>query len=447
MRLENIIRYKDFHSYPVGEHTLRAIEALAKIDELDGAIRGCLREALEHLTDPYVLVMAILFHDLGKSLGDVHIEESVRLTRRICSRIGMPEDDEERIAFLVQHHVLMTNLSQYRDIDDEEIVETFAATMKNEQRLRALFLLSYADLRAVGPGVWNEWKGALLMRLYLRTVQRLLGPAETVGQNFWQCPKAGHVYELEREGRKQEAIEHIQGLGQSYLARSATGNRGTSDYVIEGRETGLLVATSTNEMAGMTSMVICVQDRPGLFSQIAGSFASQLVDIHTASLFTRPDGYVLDSFMVVDTRRQAPLTPAQIDSIKEVLRRVLLEFEDVQDYVDSSRRRLFVLLQPRVPVTTRIDFDNQSSRSHTVIDIETGDRTGLLYDITRAMASLNLNISTARIVTDARRVRDSFYVTRDNKRIEELAQQEEFRKEIHQAIHPRSSMEAKGGTR
>lgn len=445
--VENVIRYKDFHSYPVGEHTLRAIEALAKIDELDGAIRGCLREALEHLTDPYVLVMAVLFHDLGKSLGDVHIEESVRLTRRICSRIGMPEDDEERIAFLVQHHVLMTNLSQYRDIDDEEIVETFAATMKNEQRLRALFLLSYADLRAVGPGVWNEWKGALLMRLYLRTVQRLLGPAETVGQDFWQSPKAGQVFELLPLERKQEAIEHIQGLGQRYLAAFRPQEVAAHlDYVNEGRETGLLVATSTNEMAGMTSMVICVQDRPGLFSQIAGSFASQLVDIHTASLFTRPDGYVLDSFMVVDTRRQAPLTPAQIDSIKEVLRRVLLEFEDVQDYVDSSRRRLFALLQPRVPVTTRIDFDNQSSRSHTVIDIETGDRTGLLYDITRAMASLNLNISTARIVTDARRVRDSFYVTRDNKRIEELAQQEEFRKEIHQAIHPRSSMEAKGET-
>jgi len=445
--IENLIRYKDFHSYPVGEHTLRAIEALARIDELDGSIRGCLREALEHLTDPYVLVMAILFHDLGKARGDVHVDESVRLTRRICSRIGMPEDDEERIAFLVQHHVLMTNLSQYRDIDDEDIVETFADTMKNEQRLRALFLLSYADLSAVGPGVWNEWKGALLMRLYLRTVQRLLGPAETVVQDFWASPKARRVLELVDTDREQEAIEHIQGLGQRYLAAFRPQEIAEHlEYVRQGRETGLIVAASTNEVAGMTTIVICAQDRPGLFSQIAGSFASQLVDIHTAALFTRPDGYVLDSFLVVDTRRHAPLTPAQIASIQEVLRRVLLEFEDVQDYVDSSRRRLFALLQPRVPVTTRIDFDNQSSRTHTVIDIETGDRTGLLYDITRAMAKLNLNISTARIATDARRVRDSFYVTRNSNRVLDPEPQEEIREEIHKAIHPRASMDVKGGT-
>ena len=155
---------------------------------------------------------------------------------------------------------------------------------------------------------------------------------------------------------------------------------------------------------------------------------------------------MLDSCLVVDTRRHAPLTPAQIASIQEVLRRVLLEFEDVQDYVDSSRRRLFALLQPRVPVTTRIDFDNQSSRTHTVIDIETGDRTGLLYDITRAMAKLNLNISTARIATDARRVRDSFYVTRNSNRVLDPEPQEEIREEIHKAIHPRASMDVKGGT-
>ena len=175
-------------------------------------------------------------------------------------------------------------------------------------------------------------------------------------------------------------------------------------------------------------------------------FCLELVDIQPA-LFTRPDGYVIDSFMVEDMRRGAPRTPAQIDSIKDVLRRVLLEFEDVQDYVNNSRRRLFALLQPRVPVKTRIEFDNQSSRTHTVIDIETGDRTGLLYDITRAMAKLNLNISTARIVTDARRVRDSFYVTRDNKRVEDPEEQEAIREEIHHAIHPRSSMDAKGETR
>jgi [protein-PII] uridylyltransferase len=278
-------------------------------------------------------------------------------------------------------------------------------------------------------------------------VHRLLGPAEAIGQEFWRSPKAKRVFELVDSERKEEALDHIQSLDQRYLAAFRPEEIAAHlDYIKEAKDKGLFVAATTNEMAGMTCIVISVQDRPGLFSQIAGSFASQLVDIQTAALFTRPDGYVVDSFMVVDMRRQAPLTSAQIDSIKDVLRRVLLEFEDVQDYVDNSKRRLFALLQPRVPVTTRINFDNQSSRTHTVIDLETGDRTGLLYDITRAIAELNLNISTARIVTDARRVRDSFYVTRENRRVEDPRQQEEIRNMIHHAIHPRSSTQAKGGT-
>ena len=147
--------------------------------------------------------MALLFHDLGKAFGDVHIEESVRLTRLICNRVGMPEDDEERIAFLVRHHVLMTNLSQYRDTGDEGIVESFSDTIKNEQRLRALFLLSYADLRAVGAGVWTEWKGALLMQLYLRTVQRLLGPAGPWAGVPGLPPKAKRVLALLAPGRSK----------------------------------------------------------------------------------------------------------------------------------------------------------------------------------------------------------------------------------------------------
>ncbi|MDX9974543.1 MAG: hypothetical protein RBU21_16280, partial [FCB group bacterium] len=113
--------------------------------------------------------------------------------------------------------------------------------------------------------------------------------------------------------------------------------------------------------------------------------------------------------------------------------------------VEQSRRRLFALLQPRIPVRTRIDFDNHSSRTHTVIDVETGDRTGLLYDVASAMAQSGLDISTARIVTDARRVRDSFYVTFDGQKVEDPEKQKVVQEILHDAIHPKSALESKGG--
>lgn len=443
--VHDVIRYEDFHSYPVGEHTLRAIEALARIDNVEGAAGRCLQEALENLSDPYILVLSILFHDLGKVEGDVHTEASVRITREICARTGIPPEDEERIAFLVQHHTLMTNISQYRDIDDEDIVRSFADTMKTESRLRALFLLSYADLSAVGPGVWNDWKGALLLQLYLRAVKHLLGRAETVGELFWESAKAAQVRDLVRDDLQPEVETHLRGLGPRYfIAFEPAQIAEHMECVEEARRTGLSIRCNPEDSLGMSEVVICTKDRHGLFSKIAGCFSSLLIDINNAALFTREDGIVVDCFTVADARRKRPLTAAQGSKVEQILRSILLSDEDVQTHVDRARRRLFALLQPKIPIPTRIEFDNESSRGHTIVDIETGDRTGLLYDITRAMSDLGLDIATARIVTDARRVRDSFYVTQNERKIENDAVLASLRDGMHHAIHPRAVADTKG---
>ena len=443
--VHEVIRYEDFHSYPVGEHTLRAVEAIACIEEVEGAVGRCLQEALENLSDPYILILAILFHDLGKIEGDVHTEASVRITRQICARIGIPAEDEERIAFLVQHHTLMTNISQYRDIDDEHIVRSFAETMKTESRLRALFLLSYADLSAVGPGVWTDWKGALLLQLYLRAVKHLLGRAETVGETYWVSPKADQVRDAARDDLKPEVERHLRGLGQRYFIAFETNQIAEHlECVEEARRNGLSVRCIPNESIAMSDVVICTRDRHGLFAKIAGCFSSLLIDINNAALFTREDGIVVDCFTVADARRMRPLTAVQGAKVTQVLQAVLMDDEDVQSYVDRARRRLFALLQPRIPIQTRIEFDNDSSRGHTIVDIETGDRTGLLYDITRAMTELGLDIATARIVTDARRVRDSFYVTQNHRKIDDDAILATVRDGIHHAIHPRAVADTKG---
>ena len=143
--IQGIIRYEDFHSYPVDEHTLRAVEALAEIPKMEGSVGSVLRKTLEHIRDPHILVMAILFHDLGKASGETHVEEGVRSAYAIGARIGLPKEDTERIAFLVKNHLLMTNIAFYRDTDNLETINKFAELMTSDERLRELFLLTYTD--------------------------------------------------------------------------------------------------------------------------------------------------------------------------------------------------------------------------------------------------------------------------------------------------------------
>ncbi len=440
--IRDIIRYEDFHHYPVDEHTLLAIEALAKLQTMDDPVGRCLRESVEHLSDAHILVLAILFHDIGKAVGDVHVEESVRLTHEICRRIALPEDDEERIVFLVKNHLLMTNISQFRDVDDEDIVRVFSDTMKTEQRLRALFLLTYTDLSAVGPNVWNDWKGALLLKLYLRAEKMLLGRAETVGEDYWRLRKSAEVKQLVNAKLGEQVDSHLTALGERYLvAFSPQQIARHLQCLAAAMNTGLALHCTSVPQTGMSEIVVCTRDRQGLFAQLAGSFAAHLIDVNGAALFTRPDGYVIDVFHVADARSRRPLTPAEFVQVERTMHGVLLEHQNIREVVERSRRRLFALLQPRIPVRTRIEFDNHSSKTHTVIDVETGDRTGLLYDVVGAMAEAGLDISTARIVTDARRVRDSFYVTLEGRKIGE-EEQSEIRACLHNAIHPVSAVDA-----
>jgi len=319
--------------------------------------------------------------------------------------------------------------------------------MKTEQRLRALFLLSYADLCAVGPNVWNDWKGALLLQLYLRTVKHLLGRAESVGKRYWITPKADRIRALVPGPLRVRVDEHLQGLGERYFTAFTPERIVTHlETVAEAEQNGLAIHIAENPETAMSEVVVCTRDRTGLFAQIAGSFAAHLIDVNSAALFTRDDGIVVDCFTVADARRRRPLTHRQAAAVQRVLRAVLFDGEDIQTFVDRSRKRLFALLQPRIPVRTRVSFDNDSSRDHTVIDVETGDRTGLLYDMARAITEAGLDISSARIVTDARRVRDSFYVTKNKGKIRNRSEQAGIRDGLCAAIHPRPAMETKGGS-
>ncbi|PCJ63811.1 MAG: [protein-PII] uridylyltransferase [Candidatus Hydrogenedentota bacterium] len=340
--VRDIIRYEDFHHYPVDEHTLRAVEALALIPELEGSVGNFLKDTLEHLMDPHILVLALLFHDLGKVSGEDHSDEGMRLAKTIGARIGLPHEDTERIAFLVQHHLLMTHIALYRDTDDADVIESFAKTMKSEHRLRALFLLSYADMSAVAPNVWNDWKGTLLLKLYLKTEKVLLGYSEDTDEEFWKQPKAIAVQAFLDDELKGQLDTHLKAFGGQYLSAFPAEQIAFHIQCLnQADEHGFAALCVPNEDQETSEMIVCTPDHPGLFEEITGCFASQLVDVERADLYTRPDGMALDSFTVVNPSRRTPLSDAQVKVVESALKDVLTGVRQVDELLEQSQRRIF----------------------------------------------------------------------------------------------------------
>ena len=431
--IQGMMRYEDFHSYPVDEHTLRSIEALAEISSLGGPIGRSLQQNLEHVRDPYLLVMALLFHDLGKASGEMHVAEGQRLSEVICRRIGMSEDDTERISFLVKHHMLMTHISMYRDTDDLDTVLKFSELMRTDERLRTLYLMSYADLKGVGPAVWNDWKGALLLKLFLKAGRVLQGGTIGTTEEFWMLPKSIEVRELVPATLRRRVRPFVRGLGERYFhAFSPEAIARHLQAVETAKQDGLSVWYEPSPGAQMSQIGICTQDQHGLFAKICGCLTSHLIDVEVAEVFTTSDSYALDFFTVTDAAHRRPLTARQFEGIVHTLEEVLLLKKDVREYIAQSRKRIYALLQPRVPVRTCITFDNEASKTDTVIDVEAGDRTGLLFDMTQALSKMGVYLYSARIVTDARRVRDSFYVQKLGMKIVEENDQNIIR---HGLIH------------
>jgi [protein-PII] uridylyltransferase len=440
--IQGILRYEDFHSYPVDEHTLRALEALGQIPRLKGDVGKMLYRTMERIRDPQVLILSVLLHDLGKAAGEIHAAESTRLTNQLCERIGMSDYDTKRIAYLVENHMAMSNIAFYRDTDDLEIVSAFAQSVKTDDQLRMLLLLTFADLSAVGPNVWNDWKGALLLKLFLKSERILTGRVDEPIEDFWNLPKALKIRES-APGRTDAQIEdYLKMLGERYLiAYSPDQIAVHMECLEEARASGLSLRCIGNSQTGTSEVTVCTRDRHGLFAEIAGTFTSQLISVQGAALFTRADGWVVDCFTVEDAANRRPLTDSEFALVKTVLRRVVMDGEDISSLVHRSRTRLFALQASAVPVRSVVEIDNFASRFDTVIDIVTGDRTGLLYDIASALSGMGIDFEAAHIMTDVGRVRDSFYVRMNGNKIEDNNLCEVLRQRVSDAIQPLSGLD------
>lgn len=408
------MQYDMYHVFTVDEHTLFAIGIVHRI------LAGALEEELplvtrvaRNIVSRRALYVAVLLHDIAKGRGGDHSVLGAEVAEKLCPRLGLDPEETETVAWLVRWHLLMSNTALKRDIEDDRTIHTFAKRVESPERLRLLLVLTAADIRAVGPGRWNAWKGTLLGQLYVRTRDYMSGgfDVEDRGQRVRAGQEAARAALADWPAAD---IDRFLGLGYppywlsldtaSHVRHAALLRRTDREGL------NLLVDHRIDTDAGITEVTILAPDHPGLFSQLAGALAVAGATIVDAKIFTLTNGLALDSFAVQDATVggafQEPDRLARLPGlVEQALAGKLHPAEALAARRPSvpARTKVFTV-QPRVLI------ENEASATHTVIEINGRDRPGLLHDITWALSGLSLQIASAKISTYGERAVDVFYV-------------------------------------
>jgi len=434
------VQYDYYHKFTTDEHTFIALEGLeALYAEADGR-QDEFRAIAQELKRPEVFRLAVLLHDIGKGEGSGHVERGVALARQILARMGLPDEDAETVLFLVDHHLAMAHIAERRDLDDEPMIIEFAQRLKSVDLLKMLYLLTYLDIRAVGPDVWNDWKGSLLLELFLRTHAILTRGTPESAEELRKADalRAQLVEDLGAEFGPAAVEAHLDLMPPRYLLTTSKPKVASHLRLVVGLRGGAEVAThwAVYPMAGYAELAVCSFGRPGRFAQTVGCLTANGANILSAQVYTRRDGLVIRNFQVSDGRGAA-ITDEQVwVRVREDLERVVRGEAEVRDLIRSRRRDVLVRPAPTGRVMpTRVEFDNFVSETHTVIDVRAQDRPGLLYIISSTLSALGLDLSLAKIATEADQVIDVFYITEaDGRKVERDPRMAEIRGALEKAI-------------
>ncbi len=434
------VQYDYYHKFTVDEHTFIALDGLeALYGEGDGRLDE-FRAIARELKKPEVFRLAVLLHDIGKGEGSGHVERGVTLARGILGRLGLPEEDVEAVLFLVGHHLSMAHIAERRDLDDEPMVIEFAQRVKSVDILKMLYLLTYLDIHAVGPDVWTDWKGSLLWELFLRTHAILTRGVPESAEELRKAAalRTQMVAELAPEFGAATAEQHLDLMPPRYLLTTSKAKVATHLRLAAELASGAEVTSrwAAYPLAGYAELAVCGYGRPGRFAQVVGCLTANGANILSAQAYTRRDGLVIRNFLVDDGRGAAITDERVWTRVREDLERVARGEAEVRELIRGLRRDVLVRPARRGrAMPTRVEFDNFVSETHTIIDVRTQDRPGLLYLISSTLSALGLDLSLAKIATEADQVMDVFYVTEaDGKKVRDQARMAEIRGALERAI-------------
>ena len=409
-RIVALMQFNMYHHYTADEHLLRAIGILSEIEKgADTDNAPLATELMSKVKSRNALYVAMFLHDIAKGRPEDHSDAGAAIARKLCPRLGMGPGETETVAWLVQNHLVMSDVAQKRDIADPRTVQDFAGLVQSPERLRMLFVLTVADIKAVGPGVWNGWKGQLLRQLYFETASVLQGGDSAVNRegriNAAREALAERLSDWSEAARKRYLDRHSD---QYWLAMDTDTHERHARMIEAGKDEPLLISTKTDPSRDITEVTLYTQDHPGLFSRFAGACAVLGMSIVDAKIFTTRDGMALDMIWVQEEDGSAVREERRRDRLKQTIHQVLsgemLAPDEIEQRFRRRRRADAFSVAPQVFV------DNDLSDDYTVVEVNGLDRPGLVHAITRAFFHLGLTIGSAHITTFGERAVDVFYV-------------------------------------
>ncbi|MDA1055130.1 MAG: [protein-PII] uridylyltransferase [Planctomycetota bacterium] len=407
----HLMQFNEYHRYTVDEHSIRAIECASEFQDRDDSLGRAYRK----INKKWLLHLALLLHDLGKGFSEDHSEVGQRLAGETAGFLGLGESDTEILKFLVHKHLVMSHLAQWRDTNDDNVVVQFAVDVGSAEVLRMLYVLTCADLAAVGPGVLNRWKLDLLTQLYRRARAHLAGDINPEDEDRWLTERRETLNRLaELEADPAWWHQQIAEIPRSYLMDYEPPDmmERLAGLAVLPRDRAVAWGRWLEDRKAIEFTVGAYEDiTAGIFHRLTGALTSSGLEILSAEIHTLADGLILDRFHVSDLRHSGEPPQERLDEVGRNLEASL----SVASSDSPSFRRTWARQTTASPETgrlpTRVRIDNDTSDQYTILDIFTHDRTGLLYAISRAIFELGLSVHGAKIGTHLDQVVDVFYVT------------------------------------
>ena len=404
-----LMQFNMYHSYTVDEHTIQCISNLAQIE------RGELVEdlplsssILKEGVNRRVLYVALLLHDIGKGRDEDHSIVGAQIARKVAPRLGLKPKEVDTVEWLVRYHLLMSDMAQKRDIADPRTVRDFAKAVQTKERLDLLCVLTVCDIRGVGPNTWNNWKASLIRALYRQTRRAMEGGLEDLNREQRGSDAKRNLRDAlsdwPTKDLKRETARHYPPYWQGL---HVTAHVVFARLLRELHEDDIAIDLSIDEDRDATRACFALADHPGIFSRLAGALALVGANVVDARTYTSKDGFATAAFWIQDAEG-SPYEAERLQRLRDMIRKTL-KGDVVAGEAIRSRDKL-KKRERAFKVPTHITFDNEGSEIYTIIEVDTRDRPGLLYDLTRTLANANVYINSAVIATYGEQVVDTFYV-------------------------------------
>ena len=408
-----MMQFNMYHSYTVDEHIIQCIRNLAELEKGDlveslPVASGILKKGVNRK----VLYVALLLHDIAKGRPEDHSILGAQIARKVAPRLGLNKADSETVEWLVRYHLLMSDMAQKRDIADPRTVRDFAKAVQTVKRLDLLTVLTVCDIRGVGPNVWNNWKAALLRGLYRQTRRAMENGMEDLNRENrgTEAKKAlrDALPDWPRSVLKTETGRHYPPYWQGLHVTAHVDFAGMLREMDEANDPNKIIIRLFPDVdRDATRACIVMHDHPGIFARLAGALALVGANVVDARSYTTKDGYVTDAYWLQDAEGK-PYEAARLPRLAQMIEKTLrgeVVARDALKSRDKIKKR-----EKAFDVPTHITFDNEGSDIYTIIEVDTRDRPGLLYDLARTLSANNVYIANAVIATFGEQVVDTFYV-------------------------------------